>query len=81
MYNWKKTDKFIQEKNWDPNAHYTVGHNKFSDWTQAEYQKLLGYAAPAEKQAKNYMMPAHMSNGETVADSIDWRDQGFVGPV
>ena len=61
-------------------SHYKVGHNKFSDWTQGEYQKLLGYAAPAEKQAKNYMMPAEMlSNGETVADSIDWRDKGYVG--
>lgn len=33
--------------------HYKVAHNKFSDWSKHEYQNLLGYAAPAEKQAKN----------------------------
>ena len=80
LHNWKRTDKFIEGQQWHANSHYKVGHNKFSDWTQGEYQKLLGYAAPAEKQAKNYMMPAEMmSNGETVADSIDWRDKGYVG--
>lgn len=82
MYNWKRIDKFIEDNQWRGAKHFKVGHNKFSDWTEGEYQKLLGFAAPAEKQAKNYMMPAHMMrNGHRVADSIDWRDYGYVGEV
>jgi hypothetical protein len=30
MVNWKATDKFI--KNYPPST-FSMGHNKFSDWT------------------------------------------------
>lgn len=35
-------DKFIKEVNHpDSNYTHTAAHNKFSDWTSEEYQKLL----------------------------------------
>jgi len=39
---------------------------------------LLGYAQPAEKQAKNIV---RMSNTASVASSIDWRKYGLVSDV
>ena len=77
--NWKRTDDFIREQSWDPRRHYTVGHNKFSDWSSTEFEKLLGYAQPADKMAKDVAAPA--SNAAVVADSIDWRQMGMVSPV
>jgi hypothetical protein len=78
LYNWKRTEKFIQEQAWAA-RHYKVGHNKLSDWTQGEYEKLLGYAVPMEKKTKNLEEPE--SNATVVADSIDWRDYGMVDTV
>ena len=78
LWQWKQSDKFIKENSWNPRAHYKLAHNKFSDWTHKEYNNLLGYAQPAEKQAKNI---ARMSNTATVAAAIDWRDYGLVSPV
>jgi len=53
LYQWKQNDKFIKKESWEKRPHYKVAHNKFSDWSKEEYGNLLGYAAPAEKQAKN----------------------------
>ncbi len=55
-----------------------MGHNQFSDWSETEFEKLLGYAVPAEPQVRNV---ARMSNTVTVADSVDWREQGMVSIV
>ena len=38
-------DKKIYEINNDPKNTFTVGHNKFSTWTDDEYKRLLGYKA------------------------------------
>ena len=78
LWQWKQSDKFIKENSWNARAHYKLAHNKFSDWTAKEYNMLLGYAQPAEKQAKNV---ARMSNTAAVAASIDWREYGLVSPV
>ena len=48
LFNWKKSDEFIKAQEWDVRRDYKVGHNKFSDWSDREYQKLLGFAQPAE---------------------------------
>ena len=78
LLNWKRSEKFIQEQSWDGRRHYKIAHNKFSDWTKPEYEKMLGYAAPAEKQARTI---AKTSNSASVADSIDWRQNGLVTKV
>jgi len=37
---WQQTDDFIQ--NYNPSG-FTMKHNKFSDWTDEERKKMLGY--------------------------------------
>ena len=59
LINWKKTDDFIKQHSWNKHRAYKVDHNKFSDWSEAEYQKLLGYvASPAETQPETPQQPA-----------------------
>jgi|LauGreDrversion4_2_1035121.scaffolds.fasta_scaffold357179_1 hypothetical protein len=38
-----KKDEFINFFNSQPNQTMTVGHNKYSDWTDEEYKRILGY--------------------------------------
>ncbi len=40
-----------------------MAHNKFSDWSAKEYEKLLGFAQPMDKKTKNV---ARMPEGNTV---------------
>ena len=87
LFNWKKSDEFIKAQEWDVRRDYKVGHNKFSDWSDREYQKLLGFAQPAEQKAKNVVAwtsdesMGYSANGARVAQSIDWRENGVVSPV
>lgn len=54
----------------------TVGVNMFTDYTEAEYKKLLGFRAQDQKAYKN-VKEIPRSN----ADSVDWRELGAVTPV
>ena len=78
LWNWKQSEKYIKEHSWDARAHYKLAHNKFSDYSEKEFSKLLGYAQPAEKKAKNI---ARMPNSANIADSIDWVQKGMVSSV
>ena len=40
---WTEKDMIINIHNMDPAASYTLGHNKFSTWTQDEYESILGF--------------------------------------
>jgi C1A family cysteine protease len=53
---------------------YRVGVNKFADWTQMEYESILGYKA---YEAKNVVT---LDTTATV-DSINWVTLGAVTPV
>jgi len=55
---------------------FTVGVNKFSDWTHEEYKRLLGYK-PSKKTSKNIKK----FDTSKLADAIDWRSQGAVTEV
>jgi KDEL-tailed cysteine endopeptidase len=55
---------------------YTVGVNKFSDWTAAEYKSILGYK-PQAAANKNY----EILDTTTAPASIDWRKNGAVNGV
>jgi C1A family cysteine protease len=57
---------------------YTLATNMFSDWTPAEYKRLLGYKA--SNRPKNYGVRNTNSNPVNGAD-IDWRNSGAVTPV
>lgn len=59
-----------------PNTSY-VSHNKFSDWTEAEREFLMGYAAGTEEKA---ILKQGYFQGQNVRQ-IDWVEQGAVTPV
>jgi len=70
-------EKENQEINANPENTFTVGHNQFSTWTDAEYKRLLGYRAPKNateievKELSTVDLPT----------SVDWRTQGAVNAV
>ena len=68
-----QTDSFINEHNATESS-FKLGHNKFSDYNQAERQQLLGYLPPFESQEPVLLEP-------TNEDSVDWRTKGAVTPV
>ena len=69
-----RVENFIQESN-ATEANFRLGHNKFSDYTRAEYKKMLCFVAD-------------YSNGTTVSfntaatpASVNWVTAGAVTPV
>jgi C1A family cysteine protease len=53
----------------------TVGLNEFSDWTEAEYKKLLGYKyIPRNSEAP-------LLDTSNLADEVNWVTKGAVTPV
>merc|ERR1711988_1868922 len=53
----------------------TVAHNQFSDWTAAEYKRLLGYKPRADN------LEAEELDTSDLASSVNWVTQGAVTPV
>lgn len=73
---YAKKDAFIQETNANQDS-FTVGHNKFSTWSDSEYKKLLGYKGKKANNTKNVkILPT-----ANLADSVDWRTKGAVNAV
>lgn len=72
---YAKKAELIKEHN-SGNHSFTLGHNQFSTYTDAEYKKLLGFRGKSN-QAKNVVeLPTH-----NLADSMDWRSKGAVNAV
>jgi C1A family cysteine protease len=76
---FKKNLASIREENAKEGNTFTLGLNKFADWTPAEYKRLLGYK-PDRTRAKNYPVMVADPN-VTIPTSIDWRTKGAVNPV
>ena len=69
-------DKEYNRINADVKNTFTVGHNKFSTWTDTEYGKLLG-EKPSENCGPSYIFEqVSYPNG-----GIDWRTKGVVNAV
>ena len=70
-------DKVLNEINANPENTFTVGHNRFSTWTDDEYKRLLGLKyEESEEEAPNTVWLE-----ETYAATIDWRTKGVVNAV
>lgn len=57
---------------------FTVGHNKFSTWTDYEFKRLLGYRplGPSESVKDHVML-----DDANLTSSVDWRDMNAVNAV
>lgn len=57
----------------------TVGVNKFTDMTEKEYRRMLGYRPSSDKgeEATNY---TYLSEND-LPDTIDWREKGAVTEI
>lgn len=55
----------------------TVGPNQFTDWTQAEFKRLLGYKKSTTKKTRNHRFLETVN----LPASVDWRTAGAVTPV
>ena len=75
-----EADQLIEEHNSQNGESYTLGHNKMSDWTEAEYKRLLTY-----KPELNYFnldaTPAPEPSNVEIPTSVDWGTAGAVTPV
>jgi len=75
MEQFKNTMKKMAAHNEDNAAKSTVGFNQFSDWTEAEFKKMLGY----KKVERNGEAP--LLNTENLADEVNWVTKGAVTGV
>lgn len=72
---FKNTMAKMAEHNSNDAHKSTVTLNQFSDWTNSEYKKLLGYKH-VERETN-----AELLDTSNLADSVDWRSKGAVTPV
>jgi len=74
-----KKDAIIAKINANPKHTFRVGHNLFSDWTDAELERINGHVPEADEE-----LPT-LNLGSTYAynypSSIDWRARGAVTRV
>jgi C1A family cysteine protease len=75
---FKETLAKIQVENTNVENTFTVGINKFADWSKQEYKRLLGYKPSKTGGLKTY---AEVNANVSIPASIDWRTEGAVNPV
>jgi len=62
---------------------FTMGMNRFGDWTNAEYQRILGLKRKSEGVQSNLALGTHQPHSHAAAPpaSWDWRTRGAVTDV
>lgn len=73
---WSATDRLIKQHNATESS-FKLGHNKFSDYTDFERTRMLGYKPGTDILTK----PDPVDMGMPKAASVDWRTKGAVTPV
>ena len=71
---FKEKDAKFEEINADPANTFTVGHNRFSTWTDYELDRIRGYKAVK-------MDFAEYEDETPTASSVNWVTAGGVTPV
>lgn len=74
MFN--EMENFIIASNQDQANTFTVGHNKYSDWTHTEYKRLLGFKAGGEPATTTVFNNTHSN-----ATEVNWVTAGAVQAV
>jgi len=64
----------IEAENANPENTFTLAHNEFSTWTNAELNKIRGYRSTG-------FVNSVTENNTPNADSVDWNTAGCVTPV
>jgi C1A family cysteine protease len=67
-------EDFIQSHNTSNDMTFNVAHNKFSDWTSAEYKRILGFKPSNTTETTTVF-------AETNASSVNWVEAGAVQAV
>ena len=73
---WNRVEAHIKEHN---STNYQVGHNQFSDFTEAEYKGLLGYKPM--KKAPQPHVEVNATMLKDIPTSVDWREHNAVNPI
>ena len=75
---YTEVSKFIAEVNHQDSVHtHTAGHNKFSDWSESQFQRLFNKKPVGERIA-----PAAKKTAADVPSSFSWGGTpGCITPV
>ena len=65
----------------EENSTFTVGPNKFADWTPEEFKRLLGYIPRTPEEKAESEKPTTLKQNISLPASVDWRTVGAVTPV
>ena len=74
-------NSIINEHNSTNSPNFTLGHNQFSDWTDAEYEAILTYELHMTHE--NYISDVKVFDFDTsdAPDYVNWVEAGGVTPV
>jgi len=75
--NFKKSDETIRQRNEsNSSTSFESGHNKFSDWSDKEFNGMLGL-----KKMRRSSFNFAPIKGSTIPESWDWREHKGVTPI
>lgn len=76
-----QADKEINEINAEEGNTFTVAHNQFSTWTDAEYKKLLSKKPTPESERPPYIDFEDEVHQGLEGVTVDWRNKGAVQKI
>ena len=76
---WRESDDYIRAHN-ASESDFTLGHNFMSDFSETEYQNMLGYQE-ADFEGDSDFEEWLNDVSEPVANDVDWRNKGAVTGV
>lgn len=81
MKEFGKSQKFIADWNAKLTSHF-LGHNAYSDWTDAERDEFLSSGLVAQLKDHDHMRHHYARlNTEYIPDYVNWLEHGAVSPV
>jgi len=73
---FKKAEVKIQEHSQKNDVGYQLGHTQFSDWSDKEFNGILG-----TRKVSRERRPVYHAGAATIPTSWDWRNHNAVTPV
>jgi len=66
---WLRADEYIVRNNADPTSTHVAGHNHMSDYTEAEFEKMMGVR---EDPQSDLQAATHQVTDEKLSSSKNW---------